>query len=155
MHHAWTSGNVFTTLRERRGNIPQQRWENLPRTFITNVERTLKQRSLTLIWPLYTQLFQLRWSPNKAEKLNTSAKDLLESLSKPIPARLSRSYSTFPLCSGTTLMEIAVYISEKKFHMQITTQTRTQYFQVKNYIQDLLCKIYIKMLQNCWNIYII
>jgi hypothetical protein len=27
-----------------------------------------------------------------------------------IPSILSRSYSTFPLCSGTTLIEIAVYI---------------------------------------------
>jgi hypothetical protein len=27
-----------------------------------------------------------------------------------IPSSLSRSYSTFPLCSGTTLIEIAVYI---------------------------------------------
>ena len=27
-----------------------------------------------------------------------------------IPSSLSRSYSTFPLCSGTTLVEIAVYI---------------------------------------------
>ena len=26
-----------------------------------------------------------------------------------IPISLSRSYSTFPLCSGTTLIEIAVY----------------------------------------------
>jgi hypothetical protein len=27
-----------------------------------------------------------------------------------IPSRLSRSYSTFPLCSWTTLIEIAVYM---------------------------------------------
>jgi hypothetical protein len=26
-----------------------------------------------------------------------------------IPSSLSRSYSTFPLCSGTTLIEIAIY----------------------------------------------
>ena len=28
-----------------------------------------------------------------------------------IPSSLSRSYSTFPLCLGTTLIEIAVYIT--------------------------------------------
>jgi hypothetical protein len=35
------------------------------------------------------------------------AKKLMNLLA--IPSILSRSYSTFPLCSGTTLIEIAVY----------------------------------------------
>jgi hypothetical protein len=40
------------------------------------------------------QLFQLRLSPEQSGKF--------------IPSSLSRSYSTFPLCSGATLIEIAV-----------------------------------------------
>jgi hypothetical protein len=60
------------------------------------------------------QLFQLRLSTSKAEKSNTSAKGCWEPLWKcinllAIPSSLSRSYSTFPLCSWTTLIEIAVY----------------------------------------------
>jgi hypothetical protein len=59
------------------------------------------------------QLFQLRLSTSKAEKSNTSAKGCWESLWKfinllTIPSSLSRSYSTFPLYSWTTLIEIAV-----------------------------------------------
>jgi hypothetical protein len=59
------------------------------------------------------QLFQLRLSTSKAEKSNMSAKGCRESLWKfinllTIPSSLSRSYSTFPLCSWTTLIEIAV-----------------------------------------------
>ena len=59
------------------------------------------------------QLFQLRLSPSKAEKSNTSAKGLLGIAKKlmiflAIPSNLSCSYSTFPLCSWTTLIEIAV-----------------------------------------------
>jgi hypothetical protein len=62
----------------------------------------------------HLQLFQLRLSTSKAEKSNTSAKGCWESLWKcinllTIPSGLSRSYSTFPLCSWTTLIEIAVY----------------------------------------------
>jgi hypothetical protein len=50
----------------------------------------------------------------QSEKSNTSAKGCWESLWKfinllAIPSSLSRSYSTFPLCSWTTLIEIAVY----------------------------------------------
>jgi hypothetical protein len=60
------------------------------------------------------QLLQLRSSTSKAEKSNTSAKGCWEPLWKfinllAIPSSLSRSYSTFPLCSWTTLIEIAVY----------------------------------------------
>jgi hypothetical protein len=60
------------------------------------------------------QLFQLRLSTSKAEKLNTSVKGSWELLWKfinllAIPSSLSRSYSTFPLCSWTTLIEIPVY----------------------------------------------
>jgi hypothetical protein len=60
------------------------------------------------------QLFQLRLSTSKAEKSNTSAKGWWEPLWKfinllVIPSSLSRSYSTFPLCSWTTLIEITVY----------------------------------------------
>jgi hypothetical protein len=74
------------------------------------------------------QLFQLRLSTSKAEKSNTSAKGCWESLWKfikflAIPSSLSRSYSTFPLCSWTTLIEIAVY----------TTQTPyTTYYTIPN-----------------------
>jgi hypothetical protein len=65
-------------------------------------------------WGLFIQLFQLRLSPSKAEKSNTSAKDCWESLINSVNflallSSLSRSYSTFPLCSGTTLIEIAVW----------------------------------------------
>jgi hypothetical protein len=64
----------------------------------------------------YIQLFQLRLSTRKAEKSNTSAKGCWESLWEfinllAIPSSLSRSCSTFQLCSWTTLIEIAVYIS--------------------------------------------
>ena len=62
----------------------------------------------------YIHLFQLRLSPSEAEKTNTSTKDLLGIANKlmnflAIPSKLSCSYSTFPLCSGTTLIEITVY----------------------------------------------
>jgi hypothetical protein len=68
---------------------------------------------------IHIQLFQLRLSPSKAEKSNTSAKGCWESLWKfinllAIPSSLSRSYSTFPLCPGTTLIEIAVYFKYGK-----------------------------------------
>ena len=45
----------------------------------------------------------------KRERLLGIANKLMNSLA--IPSSLSRSYSTFLLCSGTTLIEIAVYIS--------------------------------------------
>jgi urate oxidase len=77
-------------------------------------------RSLRAIWGKFwsaltithIQLFQLRLSTRKAEKSNTSAKNCWEPLWKfinllVIPSSLSRSYSTFPLCSWTTLTEIA------------------------------------------------
>jgi hypothetical protein len=68
-------------------------------------------------------------SPSKVEKSNANAKGCFEPLWKcinllAIPSSLSRSYSTFPLCSGTTLIEIAVdkrcrwpiaYLAEHKY----------------------------------------
>jgi hypothetical protein len=42
------------------------------------------------------------------ERLLGIAKKLINCLA--IPSSLSCSYSTFPLCSGTTLIEIAVYL---------------------------------------------
>ena len=70
---------------------------------------------LCVVQLIRIQLFQLRLSSSKAEKSNTSAKGLLESLKYSIKNssflkqfKLSRSYSTFLLCSGTTLIEIAV-----------------------------------------------
>jgi hypothetical protein len=51
-------------------------------------------------------------------QMNTSAKGCWESLLKfinllTIPSSLSPSYSTFPLCSWATLIEIAVYNAER------------------------------------------
>jgi hypothetical protein len=43
------------------------------------------------------------------ERLLGIAKKLMNLLA--IPSILSRSYSTFPLCSGTTLIETAVYVA--------------------------------------------
>jgi hypothetical protein len=73
------------------------------------------EKNACVTYTLYIQLFQLRLSMSKAEKSNTSAKGCRELLWKfinllAIPSSLSRSYSTFPLCSWTTLIEIAVYI---------------------------------------------
>jgi hypothetical protein len=48
------------------------------------------------------------------ERLLGIAKKLMNLLA--IPSSLSRSYSTFSLCSGTTLIEIAVCKWEKKEH---------------------------------------
>jgi hypothetical protein len=45
------------------------------------------------------------------ERLLGIAKKLMNLLA--IPSSLARSYSTFPLCSGTTLIEIAVYTVTK------------------------------------------
>ena len=56
---------------------------------------------------LCIQLFQLRLSPSKAEKSNTRANDLL-GIGHKLRNLFVRSYSTFPLCSGTTLIKIAV-----------------------------------------------
>ena len=72
------------------------------------------------------QLFQLRLSTSKAEKSNTSAKGCWESLWKfinllAIPNSLSRSYSTFPPCSWTTLIEIAVYSDTEQFCHSLLT----------------------------------
>ena len=82
---------------------------------------TCYSKFLSLLWPdtvvnKYIQLFQLRLSTSEAEKSNTSAKGCWESLWKfinllAIPSSLSRSYSTFPLCSEDNLIEIAVYRS--------------------------------------------
>jgi hypothetical protein len=52
--------------------------------------------------------FNYGFPPSKAEKSNTSAKGCWESLINgmnllAIPSSLSRSYSTFPLCSGDSL----------------------------------------------------
>jgi hypothetical protein len=60
------------------------------------------------------QLFQLRLSPEQSGKVEYERERLLGIANKfinflAIPNSLSRSYSTFPLCSGTTLIEIAVY----------------------------------------------
>ena len=68
---------------------------------------------------------QLRLSPSKAEKSNTSAKGLLGITKKflnflAILSKLSRSYSTFPLYSGTTLIETAVYSLYNRIHSKIT-----------------------------------
>jgi hypothetical protein len=60
---------------------------------------------------VHIQLFQLRLSTSKAEKSNTSAKGCWESLWKVINLlAISSGHSTFPLCSWTTLIEIAVYL---------------------------------------------
>ena len=77
--------------------------------YLTNLTYLKETASLYSI-----QLFQLRLPTSKAEKSNTSAKGCWESLCKfinllAIPSSLSRSYSIFPLCSWTTLIEIAVY----------------------------------------------
>ena len=60
------------------------------------------------------QLFQLRLSPEQSGKVEYERERLLGIANKSIhllanPSSLSRSYSTFPLCSGTTLIEISVY----------------------------------------------
>jgi hypothetical protein len=54
--------------------------------------------------------------PDQSGKVEYERKRLLEIAKKfinylAIPSSLLRSYSTFPLCSGTTLIEIAVYRS--------------------------------------------
>jgi hypothetical protein len=73
-----------------------------------------------LMYSWYIHLFQLRLSTSKAEKSNTSAKGCWEPLWKfinllAIPSSLSRSYSTFPLCSSTTLIEqLHVYVRASK-----------------------------------------
>jgi hypothetical protein len=73
------------------------------------------------------QLFQLRLSPEQSGKVEYERERLLGIAKKfinllaillgiankfinllAIPSSLSRSYSTFPLCSGSTLIEIAV-----------------------------------------------
>ena len=53
------------------------------------------------------QLFQLRLSPEQSGKVEYVTK-FIHLLA--IPSSLSRSYSTFPLCSGITLIEIVVYL---------------------------------------------
>jgi hypothetical protein len=65
-------------------------------------------------YTIYTAISIKVVHASKAEKSNTSAKGCWEPLWKfinllAIPSSLSRSYSTFPLCSWTTLIEIAVY----------------------------------------------
>jgi hypothetical protein len=59
-------------------------------------------------------LFQLRLSPEQSGKVEYERERLLGIPNKfinflAIPSSLSRSYSTFPLCSGTTLVETAAY----------------------------------------------
>jgi hypothetical protein len=76
--------------------------------------RMLARKSENNFRYIYIQLFQLRLSTSNVEKSNTSAKGCWESLTnewifKAIPSSLSRSNSTFTLCSWTTLIEIAVY----------------------------------------------
>jgi hypothetical protein len=64
---------------------------------------------------VYSSVFQLRLSPSKAEKLNTSAKCLLQGIVNKFInffAIFSKPFAPvfdFPLCLGTTLIEIAVY----------------------------------------------
>jgi hypothetical protein len=57
---------------------------------------------------LYIQLFQLRLSPEQSGKVEYERERLLGIANKwmnllAIPSSLSRSYSTFPLCSGDSL----------------------------------------------------
>ena len=56
------------------------------------------------------QLFQLRLSPNTSAKgLLGIAKKIINFLAIPSQQAFALVLSTFPLCSGTTLIEIAVY----------------------------------------------
>jgi hypothetical protein len=70
---------------------------------------------LWVLWLVYCiQLFQLRLFHEQSGKVEYERERLLGIVNKwinllVIPSRLSRSYSTFPLCSWTTLIEIAVY----------------------------------------------
>jgi hypothetical protein len=62
----------------------------------------------------HIQLFQISLSPSKAEKSNTCAKGLLGIANKiinflAIPSKPFALVFDFPLCSETTLIEIAIY----------------------------------------------
>ena len=65
------------------------------------------------------------------ERLLGIAKKFMNLLA--IPSILSRSYSTFPLCSGTTLIEIAVYMlyvtyTSCMLHIRAVFYTHGPYF---------------------------
>jgi hypothetical protein len=80
----------------------------------------------------------LRLSPTLRLSPNTSVKGLLGIANKlinflAIPSNLSRSYLTFPLCSGTTLIEI------DKIHNIHEGRIYTQYtnlFLLKNFLNN-------------------
>ena len=88
------------------------------------------------------QLFQLRLSPEQSGKVEYERERLLGIANKlmnllAIPSNLSRSYSSFTLCSWTTLIEIAVCVENtveiysdlfKSFH--VSDQPITIHFPV-------------------------
>jgi hypothetical protein len=105
----------------------------------------------------HLQLFQLRLSPSKAGESNTSGKveyereRLLGIANKlmnllAIPSSLSRSYSTFLVCSGTTLIEIAVYkqTSEEQQIDKRKVSFRLHPLSLFNKI-DLNCYVYLTL----------
>jgi hypothetical protein len=105
-------------------------------------DKTVKTRRISPVCPGYPRgggggggvsndwcirAFQIMYTYSKAEKSNTSAKGFLGIANKlmnflAISRSLSHSYSTFPLCLGTTLIEIAVCLKPRCF---------TTYFHIK------------------------
>jgi hypothetical protein len=76
-----------------------------------------RSESVDMYTEICIQLFQLiKVVPKQSGKVEYERERLLHGIANKlmnllaIPSSLSRSYSTFPLCLGTTLIEIAVYI---------------------------------------------
>jgi hypothetical protein len=69
-------------------------------------------------WLLLIDLWHPNWRAARNHHRDPCRLSFIQracSQAKRFPASLSRSYSTFPLCSGTTLIEIAVCEKSKMF----------------------------------------